>query len=111
MRKIPNLIFEDNHGTHMLSGYVINALEEFKTLSDLGVDLYLINFLKMDSELATALTALFLSAMSDLNNNQYQLANYQEALAKIVDKRFKLSAGFLGNIKDLPHLEKETEHE
>ncbi|MCQ2748192.1 MAG: U32 family peptidase [Mycoplasmoidaceae bacterium] len=37
-RQLPNVIIEDNTGTHMFTGYNVSVLEYFDQMIDLGID-------------------------------------------------------------------------
>lgn len=108
LRKIPNIIYEDIHGTHMLTGYVISAFKVLEKLS-LAIDYLSLSFLCIKNINTSAITTLFLEAFKDVKNNSYDATLYIQKLQKLLPEEL-VSAGFLGGPKDILHMQKE-EHE
>lgn len=108
LRKYPNVIFEDEQGTHMLTGYLINLIGTLPKLNQIGIDYLQLNFLKLSSAIATSVTNIFNTAISDLDN--YDETKYEGEINEIC-KQFIVSKGFLGGTKSILHLEKEEQNE
>lgn len=108
LRKIPNIIFEDIHGTHMLTGYIISAFKVLEKLNN-SIDYLSLSFLCMKNVDINSITTLFLEAFNDIKNNSYDAVLYIEKLQKLLPDKL-ISAGFLGGPKDILHMQKE-EHE
>ncbi len=106
LRKIPNLIFQDRHGTHMLTGYLIYSLNLIDKLKAINIDYLKLDFLFTNEEYAKKITNLY----QDVIDNKIQI-NKANDLMKKYSNDFLISNGFLGGCKDILHLKKEDEHE
>ncbi len=104
LRKYPNVIFEDNTGTHMLTGYLIDSLSSLPKLIQYGVDYLSLNFIKTNEDIAKKVTTLFMEAVND-KNLESKLNQYTNDL-KTICEGYMLSPGFLGGPKTIPHTEK-----
>ncbi len=104
LRKYPNVIFEDNSGTHMLSGYLINSLSVLNNLKEMNIDFLSINFLKLNQTIAQEVTKLFMQALND-NDYQNNVNSYENKLKEICSE-YVLSPGYLGGPKCILHTEK-----
>lgn len=104
-RKIPNLIFEDDHGTHMLTGYVINGLSLIDKFKSLPIDYFLVDLIKLDDVDVYQLTKLINQHITKpLSPEQY------ENLLNLLNHHL-LSKGFFDTPKSVLHLQKEKEQE
>ncbi len=106
LRKIPNLIFEDRHGTHMLTGYLISSLNLIEKLKKINIDYLKLDFLFTNEDYAKKITNLY----QDVINNKI-LINKACDLMVEYSKDFIISNSFLGGYKDILHLEKEDSNE
>lgn len=105
LRKIPNLIYEDKQGTHMLTGYVISVLSVLDKLVNC-VDYLAMNFLQIEPGKVQAIIELYMSAINDLKDNKYDPEKYVNLMLTILPDTL-ISAGFLGGPKDILHLLKD----
>lgn len=105
LRKIPNLIYEDKQGTHMLTGYVISVLSVLDKLVK-SVDYLTMNFLQIEASKVDAIIDVYKVAIKDLNCGKYNSEKYIKLMQNILPETL-ISAGFLGGPKDILHLLKE----
>ncbi|MGL4947802.1 MAG: U32 family peptidase [Mycoplasma sp.] len=110
LRKIPNVIFEDNAGTHMMTGYILNLISMLKKLNEIGVDLIQINLLKLPKEFLLIVN-IFMDATNNVNNPEFDESKYIELIDKVISKKYIESTGFLGGIKQILHMQKEEYNE
>jgi len=106
-RELPNLIYEDNTGTHMFSGYNISVMEYLDQLVEIGIDS--LNFFSFfhDEKWVDKNIEIYSSALEDIKLNKFNETKdkHIEELKKIN----KISAcGFLDFSKGLLHLEREV---
>ncbi len=104
LRKYPNVIFEDQAGTQMLTGYLIDGLSSITKLNQEGVDYLSLNFIKTNETIAKDVTKLFNEAIQDKNLDE-NINKYEAKLIQIC-KGYMLSPGFLGGTKTIPHTQK-----
>lgn len=108
MRKYPNILFEDEYGTHMLTGFYICALKKISELKMVGLDYILIDaFFIHDVELYTIIDKFIMAMNADLNESFLddiflQIKNGAE---------HPVSEGFFGEIADRLHMIKENNDE
>ena len=107
-RLVPNIIFEDDMGTHMLTGYYICCIKQINELKKMNLDALIIDSLFVhddDLTLDFVLEAYKFVIKNDLNDKQLQII-YDE-----VKKRCELdiSPGFFGNHSDVLHTKKYEE--
>ncbi len=111
LRKWPNLIFEDQKGTHMFSGYEVCAIDMLKKIQSCQIDVIRIDPILHDDAYSLAIYQLYQKALKALDDNKYDETMQKqlwEAAEKICDPN-AISHGFLGTIKDVHHLEKAEE--
>lgn len=109
-RSLPNIIIEDETGTHMFTGYDVTAIEFLDKMVDAGVDS--INFLSylhnekwVDETLSIYIDALKSIKAGTFNKNKKKFINR-------INKLNKTSAcGFIDPTKGLLHLEREVDNE
>lgn len=103
LRKIPNILFEDKHGTHMMSGYEmysIDLFEKFKKLDWLRIDT-----LNLNKEYVYYITDLYINGLKSFKEN---IENYNKITSNLKTEIssktiFPISHGFLGGTKDMLH--------
>lgn len=104
LRVLPNLIYEDYSGTHMFSGFVLytaNILDELKD----------IDYLKIDPIFRTKRWTLnVIKIYSALINGEISKEK-ATSLLRSLEPKYQLSNSFMGNIKDMPHIEKGVDNE
>lgn len=109
LRKVPNLIKEDHHGTHMFTGYQICAIQILEKLYKIGIDFIRVDIINYKYEEAIKITDIYNQALKKVKMNSYD-ENTKEKLYKDIYNIFNnISLGFLGTKKDILHLLKEEE--
>lgn len=107
-RVMPNILFEDKYGTHMLTGFYICALKKMNELKTMNIDYLLIDtFLIHDIEAKEIIKKFDIANKQDLSLNElneYYLQIQQNAEHKIAE-------GFFGSINDRLHMLKEETNE
>lgn len=106
LRKYPNLLFEDNQGTHMLTGYIIDLSELLLNLYEINVDYLNLNFLNTDNNYAIEITKVYNTLLKDVVSNKKINLN-QINIIKELSSKYLLSQGFLGGTKHFLHLAKD----
>ncbi|MDE5841636.1 MAG: U32 family peptidase, partial [Malacoplasma sp.] len=107
-RVVPNIIFEDNMGTHMLTGYYICCLKQINEIKNMNIDALIIDSLFVhddDLTLDFVLEAYKFALKNDLNDKQLEII-YQEVKKKC---ELDISPGFFGNHTDVLHTKKHEE--
>lgn len=107
-RVLPNIIFEDSKGTHMLSGYYICCLKQMNELKKMNIDALIIDSLFVhddDLTLDFVLEAYKYALNNDLNESQLEKI-YDEVSKKC---ELSISPGFFGNHNDVLHTKKTNE--
>lgn len=108
LRVMPNILYEDQYGTHMLTGYYICGIKKMKEFKSMNIDYLLIDaFLIHDVELYTIIDKFVNAIDNDLEYEQ--LVNYYNEIQ--ANAEHKISEGFFGNIQDRLHTLKEDKHE
>ncbi len=102
LRKYPNLIFENRHGTHMFTGYQIYTIDLLSKLDSLGIDYLRLDFFNTNFDYAKTITDLYLKILTKKTDIDNTINLFNE-----LHKNHCIDHGFLGNIKDLPHLQKD----
>lgn len=110
-RKYSNLIFEDNHGTHMFSGYELCLIKYLKILNEYSLDYIRIdNILQsQDAQYSLEIVKIYQKALQYINENNQDLDSkldtaYNECLQFAKDTN-KVASGFVGGIKEIKHYE------
>lgn len=106
LRKYPNLLFEDNQGTHMLTGYIIDLSELLLNLYEINVDYLNLNFLNTDNNYAIEITKIYNILLKDVLSNK-KISLNQINIIKELSSKYLLSQGFLGGTKHILHLAKD----
>ena len=109
LRKLPNVITEDNFGTHMFSGFQLYTLDILNQLKD--VDWIRIDTINMQSDEVYYTTDTYLKAITLLNQDVNQYQQYVTSTLEEFKTHYvaPLAHGFLGGIKQMPHMEKNDE--
>ena len=95
----PNLIIEDEYGTHMFSGYELCCIKFLNQFKEMNIDYLLIDtYLNNDSNYDLQICSIYKKAMSDLNN----LELYFDEIQKITNN--ELSSGFIGGPLEIKHI-------
>ena len=108
LRKLPNLITQDQYGTHMFSGYQIYTLDILDELE--GVDWIRIDSINMNEKELYLVTTLYKEVIDFFNNNKLlpnQINDKVSGLKSIASS--PISHSFLGKSSDILHMEKENE--
>lgn len=108
LRKYPNLIFEDDFGTHMFSGYELCVIKILNELYKNNIDFIRIDNIMQSKIWCKKMTYLYHNALELIKKNKFdqkQIINYLNKVKKISSPH-EISLGFLGDIKDNLHLEK-----
>lgn len=101
-RQLPNIIYEDQYGTHMLTGYYISCLKQINILKEVKLDALIIDslFIHDDDRTLDNIVKAFIKAIdNDLDDNQ--LIQLYEDTAKICE--LQVSPGFFGEHNDVLH--------
>lgn len=108
LRIMPNILFEDSYGTHMLTGYYICGLKKIEEFKQMNVDYLLIDaFFIHDVELYTIIDK-FVKA----NNNQLEESELQQMYNEIESgAEHKISEGYFGELANRLHMHKEETNE
>lgn len=108
-RKYENLIFEDEHGTHMFSGYELCLIKQLKQLYDLKLDFIQINNILQDpnNEYSLNIFKIYKKAINLIENNQFDenVELLWNECKKFAKDENKISSGFAGGIKEIKHYE------
>ena len=108
-RKYENLIFEDEHGTHMFSGYELCLIKQLKQLYDLNLDYIQINNILQDSNSNYSLNVfkVYKKAIDLIKNNQFDenVELLWEKCKNLAKDKEKINSGFVGGIKEIKHYE------
>lgn len=97
-----NIIIEDDHGTHMLSGYELSLIKFINQIKSLKIDYLLIDsYLNKEDNYTIDLLKIYQNLLS--NDSLEPVCIFEDYSLKTKNK---LSAGFFGGIKEIKHLEK-----
>ncbi|MGL4647548.1 MAG: U32 family peptidase [Mycoplasmoidaceae bacterium] len=104
-RKLPNLLYEDETGTHMFSGFILSIYQLLPDLIEAKLDSILIDNIFKDELWTLAVVDIYLIALRVIASNKFSIEG-EKALAEL-ENEFALSKSFLGNFREMPHMEKE----
>lgn len=107
-RKFSNIIYEDKHGSHMLSGYELCIIKELKQLYDNGLDYIKIDNIFQSNKYSLEIYKVYKEILNSFKLNKYNDINFDklyEQLKKIGNSKI-LSAGFVGGIDGVLNYEK-----
>lgn len=107
-RKFTNIIYEDKHGSHMLSGYELCLLNYIKQLNDLGLNYIKIDDIYQTENYSLNIYKIYKNAISSIKNNCFNLEQINNDIeeCKKYSKNKILSSGFIGGIGDILNYEK-----
>lgn len=109
-RQLPNIIIEDDTGSHMFTGYNVTIIEYLDKMIKAGVDS--INFLSFlhDQKWVDETLNIYIAALKAIKNGSY--AKKKQDLINRINNINNISAcGFLDPTKGLLHLEREVDNE
>lgn len=111
LRDLPNLIYEDDTGSHMFTGYNVSVLEYLDKLEKAGIDsLYFLSFLH-DKKWLDKTLEIYVKAFELIRTKKFD-EKAKALLVKEIQKLNKISAcGFIDPTKGLLHLIKEENNE
>ncbi len=107
-RKYHNHIYEDQNGTHMFTGYELCLIKYLKQLSELNIDyIFIDNILQKDEKYNLKMLSIYQDAIKSINENNFDnnVDNLYERCLDNANDNDKVSAGFIGGIKDIKHYE------
>lgn len=106
LRKLPNIITQDKHGTHMFSGYQICTIDILDKIRN--IDWLRIDCINMNEEEAYKLVTLYKESIDMLNSNNNEYNEKTKDIYKQITKFSSslISHSFLGKMKDILHMEK-----
>ncbi len=105
LRKLPNIISQDQYGTHMFSGYQIYTLDILNELD--GIDWLRIDTINMKQEEAIKVVEIYKHIIDYYNQNKNLPNNINDLVLKLEEvSSSKLSHSFLGTVNDILHMEK-----
>lgn len=113
LRKYPNILIEDEHGTHMFSGYELATINILDKLQSINIDYLWINNYKHTPEQSQIITNLYQQAKQLLNNQTYDQQFKDDAwnqLQKTAHNNI-ITNNFLGTVKDILNMQKEEEND
>ncbi len=109
-RQLPNIIIEDETGTHMFTGYNVSIIEYLDKMVNAGVDS--ISFLSYlhDQKWLDETINIYAEALKAIKKGTFN--KIKDNLINRINKINKVSAcGFLDPTKGLLHLEREADNE
>lgn len=101
-RVVPNIIFEDQFGTHMLSGYYICCLQKMNELKNANIDALIIDslFVHDDDRTLDFVVDCYIKAIENDMSNEELNELYLQVNQKT---ELDISPGFFGDHKDVLH--------
>lgn len=94
----PNIIYENEYGTHMFSGYCLSLIEHLLFLKENNINYgYIDTFLLKNEDSDIEVINIYKDALANFN----QVQNYKEQLANISE--YELSSGFIGGLNEIKH--------
>lgn len=106
-RKYKNIIFEDNHGTHMFSGYELCLIRYLKKMLDAGLEYIKIdNILQTNNEYSLKYYKIYQKLINSIKNNNFDEKLVENLIFEAEEiSTNELAAGFVGGIKEIKHYE------
>lgn len=110
-RKLPNLIYEDDTGTHMFTGYNVSILEYLDKLVSSGIDsIYFLSFLH-DRKWVDKTLDIYARALHLIKNKKFDDKAKALLINEIKSINDVSACGFINPTKGLLHLNKEEGNE
>ncbi len=107
-RQLPNIIIEDDTGSHMFTGYNVSIIEYLDQLT--GVDSINIFSYLHDEKWVDETINVYAQAIASIKDKTF--ASKKQEFVNSINKLNKVSAcGFLDPTKGLLHLEREVDNE
>lgn len=103
----PNIIYEDQHGTHMFSGYELCLVQYLDKFNDANLDyLKLDNVMNDDPHYSLGVLKVYQKALNSLKDNSFNENKdiFYKELENLA-KNHKISAGFIGGPLSIKHYE------
>lgn len=107
LRKYPDIIFENKHGTHMYTGYMLYSIDLIDKLIEIGIDYLRLDFINTNIEYAKSITSFYLKKLKNNLNKD----DFEQFLDLHTKNNLNISHGFLGEISKLPGLIKDDNDE
>ncbi|MGL5591194.1 MAG: U32 family peptidase [Mycoplasmoidaceae bacterium] len=101
-RKMPNLIQEDQTGTHMYSGFTLCIYDLIPELNGFKLDSILIDNIFRDENWTLKVFDIYKKIVTNMEINEKDLKQLEN-----LENEFPISKSFLGNFKEMPQMEKE----
>lgn len=107
-RNLPNLIIEDETGSHIFTGHNVSLLEYLDEFKDID-SLFIFSFLH-DEKWVDETVKIYIEAISALENNTFK--DTKNKLVERIKQINKVSScGFIDPTKGLLHLQREVDNE
>lgn len=103
-RILSNIIYEDEQGTHMFSGFVLCGITKIKEIKD-------VDFFKIDSIFRSEKWTLNMVKIYSLYLENRINLKQALSLIKYIEKDNVVSESFLGKIKEMPHFREGDDNE
>lgn len=106
-REWPNIIYEDQHGTHMYTGYELCLIEYLDQFKNAGLDyIKLDNIMHNDGDYTLKLLSIYQKALSELDSETYKQNKkqyFEDCQALALNNQ--AHTGFIGGPKEIKHYE------
>ncbi len=113
LRKWPNAIYQDQTGTHMFSGYELCVVSVLEKLISYNIDYIRIDNVMQTRQWCEQMTLIYQKLLNELEAKKLTALEIEESINQIkkISSPHAITPAFLGNIKDIYHLEKTNENE
>ncbi|XQP55595.1 MAG: U32 family peptidase [Mycoplasmoidaceae bacterium] len=109
-RQLPNILIEDETGSHMFTGYNISIMEYLDKIVEAEVDSINIFSYLHDQQWVDQTLDIYVQALASIKDKTF--AQKKQSFIDAINKINKVSAcGFLDPTKGLLHLEREVDNE
>ncbi len=107
-RRFSNIIYEDKHGSHMLTGYELCIIKQLYELWKNKLDYIKIDNIFQDENYALEIYKIYKNLINNFENNVIDENLINLSYQKVVDfsKSKKISSGFIGGIEEILNYEK-----
>lgn len=99
-RLLPNVIYEDNKGTHMMTGYFICSIKKILQLQQKGMDEIIIDSLFIEDNNLEQIVRLYIDCLAFKFDNDYLNLTWEKIKSLSI---LPISEGFFGETKDILH--------
>lgn len=106
-RIIPNVIYEDSKGTHMMTGYYICSIKKLKQFKEMGIDEIVIDSLFINDNKLIEIVSTYQSVLNNESSKDLDLI-FDDIKSK---SELPISEGFFGETKDILHTLEVENHE